>query len=704
MSTFQKKYYYDFKSVDNKSHTVEIWQDTSTGISATKVIGASDPFIVTMPSLENKFQPVRGSGADLGLFATTSMQYMDLYTANIQEYQVRHYIDSVLNWCGYLDTEIFSSDISRQKNYSVAITANDGFALLDRLYYVQLDGSHYTGISSQFDILKLILNRLNLPFTYIYIYLSTVITGVTNGEGESLLNHTYVMNSNFYNEDGEASTLREVLESILKPYGAFITQSNSNLYILDNQGIVNDGLGIVQYFTDNLNTYVTDITLTELIGDLDTIGFASNSQTLNIIPGVKKAVVAYSPYKEKEIINYDASEDFKNNSGMSTTRGAVNYQWTEYDYITTNNSTYWEKDRDGYFMGMIGLDGENTEVKDYYLNIVSNSSYIHTEGLVYDFRYKRQLPNVIGTDDFKLKIELSVYPRISNDLNNTLTNDQISSVRLLAKLKIGDMKYWYGIGIPGDTWVDASTHPTLDLILPVTNKVLGLADYSKQYAAIEDRWTDLKVDVNHNYDNNVDRNDFLIPLPKSLLTGGLLEFEIYGFQILDMYGAVRGVPSLRIKDIRLTIVDLFGHMVNESDTEYVGYMNAQYKNEGSSIELIQGTNVYDFPIERGGLLTYDVSTSTYSWIKQWTRATVTDNIENLLLRSYVGNYENKSIELTATTKLLTNNIGYLTYTLPSTTNGKKFMITSAKHDYANNKSELTMQEIFPDSLTINKSF
>ena len=169
MSNFQKKYYYDFKSVDGKNHTVEIWQDTPTVIIATKINGAPYPFVVTLPGITHKFQPVRGTGADLNLFATSTMQFMDLYTANMQEYQVRHYINSTLNWCGFLDTELFSSDLSRQKNYSVEITANDGFALLDRINYVQSDGSKYTGFTSQYELLKFIIQKLNLPYINIYI-------------------------------------------------------------------------------------------------------------------------------------------------------------------------------------------------------------------------------------------------------------------------------------------------------------------------------------------------------------------------------------------------------------------------------------------------------------------------------------------------------------------------------------------------------
>ena len=204
----------------------------------------------------------------------------------------------------------------------------------------------------------------------------------------------------------------------------------------------------------------------------------------------------------------------------------------------------------------------------------------------------------------------------------------------------------------------------------------------------------------HAYDNNVDRNDFIIPIPKSQIDGNLLEFEIYGYQILDFNYVYKSIIDLRIKDVKITVVDSLGNSVEGKDVEYIGYMNKLYKNEGTNIDLIQGTNQSEFPTERGGLLKFDGS--KYSFLSQWTRKSSTDIIENLLLRTIVGNYENPTTELSVKTKIPYTTVGYLTYS--AYLSGKKFMITSNTTDYANNSSELTLQEIFADSLTINKSF
>ena len=711
MSTFKKKYYYDFKSVDKKSHTVEIWQDISTGISSTKVIGATDPFVVTLSGIENKFQPVRGTGADLGLFATSSMQYMDLYTANMMEYQVRHYIDSQLNWSGFLDSELFTSDFSRQKNYSVNITANDGFGLLDRLYYVQSDGSQYTGISSHFDILKLILQKLGLPWTSLYVALSTSITGVTPASSETILHKTFAFNSNFYDEDGTAFTLREMLEAVLKPLGAFIQQSFGNLYITDINLVAGTEY-IAKVYDGATFTYSSEVGLSKVIGDLSTIGFASNSQTLTIIPGVNKEVIAYSPYRMKELLEYSPSVKVNGVGDFSgylstDTWGSSSFNWTEAYYST---SDVWERVNTtrGHFVFMKGIDSPNNGISDTYFkdwsNSVSCDYALHSSFTTgyHTFHLKAGDLNVYASDaSYGLKIEMKAFPRYKNDLanGNEVQNVILSDMIIHCDVSIGGKHYKYVDYGSDNGWKPASDTGFASFRFYQRTAV-------DTYSNITDTWVELL-----NYQSAWDGDSFSsyeskpVILPLDVSVGGPFTFNIYGYScFLKRAGQTVWdyiyCSDIRIKDIKFTVVDSDGNDVQEVDIEYVGYMNPQYVNEGKKIELIQGTNLSNYPRERGGLLKYDAS--GYSWIKQWTRGSATDNIENLLLRSFVGNYETQSIELAAKTKLITNTIGYLTYSSPLS--GKKFMVTSATHDYANNTSDLTMQEIFVDSLTINKSF
>ena len=104
--------------------------------------------------------------------------------------------------------------------------------------------------------------------------------------------------------------------------------------------------------------------------------------------------------------------------------------------------------------------------------------------------------------------------------------------------------------------------------------------------------------VNKDLELKLYSNDFLIPL-NSGFTGGIMSFEIYDFDANSINNTVR---DIRIKDLVLSIVDAKGNEYKNSDVEYVGYMDKNFKNEGDSITLLQGTSKIDSPIEKGSLM------------------------------------------------------------------------------------------------------
>lgn len=702
--SFQKKYFFTFKPLDNKDHVVEIWQDTTLLITPTQIIGAVDPFVVTMSGLNDKLEPVRGSGADLNLFATSNLQYMDLYTANLQEYQVRHYIDGNLNWCGYLDTEIFSSDLSRSKNYNVAITANDGFALLDQMTYLQSNSLPFTGISSQYTILQYVISKISLPYNNIYIAISTTIPGTTIAASETIFNKTYVNNDNFYDEEGVPMTLREVLETILRPYGAFIIQSGGSLYITDIQSMVSASTFTFKKYDKALTYIITESTLNTLIGDLTTIKFAGPTQTLNIVPAYNKETVSYSPYFNKDVVDYNASDDFST-VDSSVAKGVYNYRWSETNWHDSKTFVNYPVNG-GYFSSYNGLDGQNIGKKDYYLKINNKGIQgINLDGYgqttTPTFTIKKQLPNLIGGNQYFIKLNIRAFFRKTDDLENpTDTSTVISNGVLQTKIQIGNKYFHNQLFVSTAPFWDTSNSNHYSIIFDSKTNPKDGTSYT--VVAIENKWIDYKVnkmisDGLGGYKFN--DIDYLIPLTDNTLNG-VLSFSIYDYRVYNMSLAETTCLDCRIKDIKLTIVDALGNEVGDKDVEYVGTINELYKGEGNKIELKQGTNIEGFPAERGGLMAFDGS--IYNWMNQFTRGGTSDNIENLLLRTYVGNYENKNIEINATVRQLPSNIGYLTYNAPLS--GKKFMLTSFTNNYANNTSEITIQEVFADSLTINKYY
>jgi hypothetical protein len=699
-------YSFSFRDQNNINHSVEIWKDSASVLPpATIIRGDSNPFSVSMPGLSDKFQPVRGTGCQINLVSQTNMQFIGLYTARMQEYQIRHYINSVLNWCGWLDSELYTEPFDDIDGYTVSFSGSDGFALLDRMNYLQADGSKFTGISTQFDVLKFILEKLNIPLLNTYIYLSTAVTGATTTGGQTAFDVTHVMNANFYNEDGEPETLRKVLESILRPYGAFITQANGCLFITDVQQISTGSLFTMSKYTGIMGAYIDDTGIDADIGDISDIGISNMGQTFNVVPGINKQVVSFSPYANIDLIDFDAEADFST-PGTPTTHGTAPYRWTETEY---SNSRSWTKFAAGKFVQIKGAEtGINEDEEEYCLKntVEIDDSYngvpsgVFSEG-AQTFGFKGQLPTMVNSSsEYSIKIEMSVYPVTKANLNDpTEAGTEIGFINLFTDLIIGGKKYNWHVStyLPTVTngWKLLADYGHLDL--PFYTRLTNLAPY----ANIADIWTKLqlqKIIYKTSSDYLISSYDFLVPLENGV--AGDMEFKIYGYSAYNPnLGESSLFNNLRIKDVKLTIVDSLGNDVSNIDLEYVSYLNAQYKEEGATLDLLQGTNTTNFPTCRGGLLTFDGT--DYSFIQAWTRAGVTDIIENLLLRSYVGNYQGRTKELTAKVNRLPHTVGFLTYAAYLT---GKFMLTSFTHNYEDVSTELTMQEIFTDSLTINKSF
>jgi hypothetical protein len=692
---FQKKYFYTFKDIKNIQYTVEIWQDTLTAITVEEIRGDVKPFSIEYPST-GIFEPVKGSGCELNLVSTSDRKFFNLYTADMMEYQIKFYKSGVLIWCGYLDSELYSEPFNESKNYTVTFTGTDGFALLERLNYVNTDGSKFTGLSTQWTVLQNILNKLSLPYKNIFVGLSTTSSEFTLLSNETIFHKTYCNNQNWYNEDEEAETTRTVLESILQPYGAYIIQDNSNLYITDINTIAGATTTSFKKYDVSFN-YVSTVSIDLNLGDLSTIKFADSSQQMNVISGFNKQVVKYSPYIDSNILKYtEVDKDFSGVYNINTF-GTYPKQWQETIYF---NSVTWTNSGIGTFAKETGLQ-DNKDESDYYLRY--GGKYPTNDAIAgnLSFSLKASLPVFIPSNS-KLKISCKAFARTIDDIYSTSTTDSIYQVKIRCRLKIGDKQYYRTQNFQ-EGWI-ASTD-SRSLSLDFEEMAISSNGNYGDFTKLDNKWIDLRKARIKN--KAVEYFDYLIPLDSGF-TGGVMTFEIYDWDILAPYNAQQAinhnsikdsVKEIRIKDLVLSVVDENNKEYSDSDIEYIGYMNQKFKNEGDEITLLQGTSKTDNPIEKAALMGYNTN---YFYLKNWTKEGKTDCIENLLLRSIVSNYTNKRIELTASINQLNSIFGCVKYS--NFISGKNLMVVGCTQDFEEATTSITIQEIVKDNLEINKSW
>ena len=235
-------YYYEFRGLDNILNRVEIL--TGNDVNGKEVIGTGTPFVLEYTDVK-KLEPIQGAGATIGIVSHEIFEFVSLHTDDMQEYMVKMYRDGKLYWMGWLDPELYEEQLSDYPPYPVEFTAAD-FNILERLKYKDENDSNYTDIVSLTEHLKRCLAKLGLPFDRICIGCSTTAEGIELSENETVLDKLYVMSANFYDEDDEPMSCREVVESILRPFGMMMVQRDGNLYIYDLNTIW-DGLSMKCY-------------------------------------------------------------------------------------------------------------------------------------------------------------------------------------------------------------------------------------------------------------------------------------------------------------------------------------------------------------------------------------------------------------------------------------------------------------------------
>ncbi len=206
-----------FYSVGGTLHEVEILKEGFSG-SATEVAFGEDPLRIEWAEVD-KLEPVMSSSARLQLFSDSDRQFVGLYTVEAGSVRMDVKRNGVLYWSGTLDTELYEEPYAYRDGYTVEVTFSD-FAILDRLSYDE------SGFVTLRGLINGILGKSGVAYDRLIAYISTspYLYNVVDETSGSILDTVSVRADNYYDEDGEAMTLREVLDETLKPLSLRLVQ------------------------------------------------------------------------------------------------------------------------------------------------------------------------------------------------------------------------------------------------------------------------------------------------------------------------------------------------------------------------------------------------------------------------------------------------------------------------------------------------
>lgn len=171
-----------------------------------------------------------GSSLTLTVESPGDRTYTHLYTVETGHIFVRLFRDNKLYWQGQIDPEQYEEPYSSASRYDVDLTFSD-FGLMDRLEWEKP-----AGFMTLREVLDECLRRVGLDD--VPVEESLGISPGFNYHPESLTLSDFKVNlENFFDENGAAMTLREVLEAVLKPLGVRVKQKDGKISVTTLQAL-----------------------------------------------------------------------------------------------------------------------------------------------------------------------------------------------------------------------------------------------------------------------------------------------------------------------------------------------------------------------------------------------------------------------------------------------------------------------------------
>ena len=221
------RYAGEFLSRAGITWRVEILQEAAQAFASVGVLNfeAEEPLVIEWKKTE-KEDVICGSSASLRIESPGDRTYEDLYTIQVGAIRMDVYRAGYLYWSGTLDPEFYEEPYERASKYPVQLTFSD-FGILGRLKYNLGD------MQTLYAIVSNALTRSGINYTSIdQSLISTYISS-----SKITLGSLRVRSDNFYNEDGEASTLEDVLVGIMQPLGLRMIQRNGRIWVYDLNGL-----------------------------------------------------------------------------------------------------------------------------------------------------------------------------------------------------------------------------------------------------------------------------------------------------------------------------------------------------------------------------------------------------------------------------------------------------------------------------------
>lgn len=698
-----------FASKDGKVYEVKIEREGYTG-KVAELKGQTSPFTVTIDSEEFIYTPTRFSTATMAIFGGDYLQ--DLFSTDYRMHRITLYANGVAVWCGFIKPELYTQDYSSDK-FNLEINCYSAMSILEFVEYKQ--AGEERGFVSLWSLLKKCVEESRGLYTAIYIPHVYSVSQSEYNNWNNPLESMMVSEQNFFDEDDNPMSLKEVLEEIMKLMNWTCADWNGELFFID----VDNEDGEYYKYTSEMSSY------TQVQADginVQDIGFAGNDHTLDILPGYNKASIRCSNYPVGDAlpkIDFDDFEDigtvedsytnlfrrfvWKRPNNEKILMNAFQYNYlgdkTPHPIDISKEKELFESGQKSQITGAIPQNYDFIE-KDESGN-PSRVDWEYKERIViplspnqkdvifqnpgeYELIKIKGVPSVYNSEGvFAINFSTEVA-RITYYNGNQVYADRIKSYDFRFKLRIGN-NYYHGRSDGSYYWDNNPDYnPSYPNNLEINWKgeaAQGSADISK-YEGTYDLITSRTLN-----DGLDGLKGYIIKLPDDRIIAGDLELIIYAPRVEMAFTPTLETMYLNSFELNYQKYKDYGKDDDNSDRIYENIVNENYINELDEIEFkISSYNNDGACYSKVTMNNEYLTNNLYCGI---TASSVRP--EEFLIRRIVDHYSAPKIKLTQVIK----NANIKPYTVLSDkySVNKKYINAGGDIDYRKNRFNCIMIEI-----------
>lgn len=698
-----------FASKDGKVYEVKIEREGYTG-KVAELKGQTSPFTVTIDSEEFIYTPTRFSTATMAIFGGDYLQ--DLFSTDYRMHRITLYANGVAVWCGFIKPELYTQDYSSDK-FNLEINCYSAMSVLEFVEYKQ--AGEERGFVSLWSLLKKCVEESRGLYTAIYIPHVYSVSQSEYNNWNNPLESMMVSEQNFFDEDDNPMSLKEVLEEIMKLMNWTCADWNGELFFID----VDNEDGEYYKYTSEMSSY------TQIQADginVQDIGFAGNYHTLDILPGYNKASIRCSNYPVGDAlpkIDFDDFEDigtvedsytnlfrrfvWKRPNNEKILMNAFQYNYlgdkTPHPIDISKEKELFESGQKSQITGAIPQNYDFIE-KDESGN-PSRVDWEYKERIViplspnqkdvifqnpgeYELIKIKGVPSVYNSEGvFAINFSTEVA-RITYYNGNQVYADRIKSYDFRFKLRIGN-NYYHGRSDGSYYWDNNPDYnPSYPNNLEINWKgeaAQGSADISK-YEGTYDLITSRTLN-----DGLDGLKGYIIKLPDDRIIAGDLELIIYAPRVEMAFTPTLETMYLNSFELNYQKYKDYGKDDDNSDRIYENIVNENYINELDEIEFkISSYNNDGACYSKVTMNNEYLTNNLYCGI---TASSVRP--EEFLIRRIVDHYSAPKIKLTQVIK----NANIKPYTVLSDkySVNKKYINAGGDIDYRKNRFNCIMIEI-----------